>query len=426
MAANSSQPIIEARRADGMGRAAHLHAVRGPRLWALLVLLALLAPAQARADLLSERLAKALAVPHTARAQTGALAIDLRTGRRVYSQNESRALVPASTEKLGVAFAALQTLGPDFQIETDVLGAGELVNTTWEGDLVLKGFGDPTLSRADLHVLARGVRAFGIRRVSGAVVGDESFFDTRRSVSGWKPSYLIQESPPLSALIVDRARYGGYVTQNPALAAALAFRAELRAAGVAVTGPAKVAATRTADFPLAFVHSAKLSALVHTMGIESDNFTAEMLLKQLGAVDGGRGTSAGGAAVVTQILRSLGVPLGGVRVVDGSGLSLLNRLTATSLVTLLQVAWTDPELRPSFVRVLPVAGISGTLRDRLRRPPARGTVLAKTGTTNAASTLAGYVTGKYAFAILHNGRPVSTWWARRAQDRFVTVLAAAQ
>ncbi len=48
---------------------------------------------------------------------------------------------------------------------------------------------------------------------------------------------------------------------------------------------------------------------------------------------------------------------------------------------------------------------------------------AKTGTTNAASSLAGYVTGRYAFAILHNGRPVSTWWARRAQDRFVLALA---
>jgi D-alanyl-D-alanine carboxypeptidase len=64
------------------------------------------------------------------------------------------------------------------------------------------------------------------------------------------------------------------------------------------------------------------------------------------------------------------------------------------------------------------------MRDRLRRAPAVGRVLAKTGTTSAASTLAGYVSGRYAFAILHNGRPVATSWARRAQDRFVTVLAA--
>ncbi len=169
------------------------------------------------------------------------------------------------------------------------------------------------------------------------------------------------------------------------------------------------------------MHSATLGQIVRYMGVESDNFTAEMLLKQLGAQEGDPGTSARGAAAATAVLRVLGVPLGGVRLVDGSGLSLLNRLTATSLVSLLQIAWTDSALRPVFVRVLPVAGISGTMKRRLA--PVRGRVQAKTGTTNTASTLAGYVTGRYAFAILHNGRPVSTTWARLAQDRFVLVLA---
>jgi D-alanyl-D-alanine carboxypeptidase/D-alanyl-D-alanine-endopeptidase (penicillin-binding protein 4) len=124
---------------------------------------------------------------------------------------------------------------------------------------------------------------------------------------------------------------------------------------------------------------------------------------------------------VTAILRTFEIPLGGVRLVDGSGLSLLNRLTATSLVALLNVAWSDAAVRATFVRTLPVAGVSGTMRKRLLG--VRGRVQAKTGTTNAASTLAGYVAGRYAFAILHNGRPVATTWARRAQDRFVLVLA---
>jgi D-alanyl-D-alanine carboxypeptidase/D-alanyl-D-alanine-endopeptidase (penicillin-binding protein 4) len=406
-----------------MGRAAHLGRRAG--------LVALLAAAgcaigtqAARADQLSDRLAKALAEPHLVAAQTGAVAIDLRSGRKVFALNESRGLLPASTEKLGVAFASLQTLGSDFRIETDVLGEGQIDGATWNGNLVLKGFGDPTLSRDDLRELALGVRQFGIRRVTGGVIGDETYFDGRRIVTGWKASYLIEESPPLSALIVDRGRYGGRVTASPALAAALLFRAELRAAGIAVVGAARTARTNAADFPLAFVHSARLSALVRYMGLESDNFTAEMLLKQLGAQDGGHGTSASGAAVVMAALRTAGIPLGGVRVVDGSGLSHLNRLTAASLVTLLQAAWMDPEFRAAFLPVLPVAGVSGTLRHRLRTPPARGRVLAKTGTTNGASTLAGYVTGRFAFAVLHNGQPVSTWWARRAQDRFVTVLAA--
>ena len=92
--------------------------------------------------------------------QTGVVALDLRSGEKVFSLNERRALQPASVEKLALAYAALHELGPDFRIETDVLGDGELQGTTWRGNLVLKGFGDPTLSRDDLRTLARGVRAY--------------------------------------------------------------------------------------------------------------------------------------------------------------------------------------------------------------------------------------------------------------------------
>lgn len=115
--------------------------------------------------------------------------------------------------------------------------------------------------------------------------------------------------------------------------------------------------------------------------------------------------------------------MAGVRIVDGSGLSRLDRLTADALAGILRVAWSNPTIRPSFVAALPVAGVNGTLEDRLRRPPARGNVVAKTGTTREASALSGYVRNRYVFAVLQNGSPLSYWWARRAQDRFATVLA---
>jgi serine-type D-Ala-D-Ala carboxypeptidase/endopeptidase (penicillin-binding protein 4) len=160
------------------------------------------------------------------------------------------------------------------------------------------------------------------------------------------------------------------------------------------------------------------------MDRESDNFTAEMLLKQLGLVELDRGTSAAGAAVVMQVLAEAGVPMAGVRIVDGSGLSRLDRLTANALAELLEVAWADPAVRPALLAALPVAGVNGTLEDRLREPPARGRVLAKTGTTRDASALSGYVSNRFAFTVLQNGHPLSYWWARRAQDRFAQVLAA--
>ena len=105
-----------------------------------------------------------------------------------------------------------------------MLGAGSRSGSTWQGRLVLKGYGDPTLSAADLRALAASLRSTGIRRVTGRIVGDESYFDKRARRRGWSASYYKLESPPLSALVVDRAKVAGHTVDNPALAAAKAFR----------------------------------------------------------------------------------------------------------------------------------------------------------------------------------------------------------
>jgi D-alanyl-D-alanine carboxypeptidase/D-alanyl-D-alanine-endopeptidase (penicillin-binding protein 4) len=390
---------------------------------AVLVALLLAAPAGAGTSPLAKRLAKALAVPHVSQARTGALAFDLQTGETLFSEHEALSLAPASNEKLAVTYAALVGLGSAYRIETDVLGRGARQGAVWQGSLLLVGHGDPTLSSADLAVLAREVRATGIVRVTGAVFGDESFFDSRRTVSGWRASYYINESPPLSALTVDRAGYRGRISRNPALSAALAFRDALRKAGVAVAG-AGIGVQHGDEVPLAAVDSPPLAEIVRYMDRASDNFTAELLLKQLGAINGSAGTSLAGAAYVRSVLAEAGVPLEGVRIVDGSGLSLLDRLTARALAALLRAAWANQEVRPVLFAALPVAGISGTLSDRMRRPPARGNVRAKTGTTWQASALSGFVKRRYVFSVLQNGNPVSSFWARRAQDRFATALAA--
>jgi D-alanyl-D-alanine carboxypeptidase/D-alanyl-D-alanine-endopeptidase (penicillin-binding protein 4) len=395
---------------------------------ALIALIALAAPAATAArpaqdSQLQRRLARALHVPHVATARSAAVALDLASGTVLFEQNPGRSLAPASNEKLPLTYAALMQLGPTYRIETDVLGQGQQDGTQWTGTLVLKGNGDPTLSRADLRALAAQVKALGIRSVTGGVSGDESAYDTRRIVAGWKPSFFIDESPPLSALVVDRARVGRVVTRTPALAAATAFRAALRKAGIAVAGPVRTGTADAWSEPLADVSSPTLWTMLRFMDRESDNFTAEMLLKQLGLTELGRGTSAAGAAVVTQALTDAGVPMMGVRIVDGSGLSRLDRLTANALGSLLQIAWADPTVGPALVASLPVAGVNGTLQHRLEKPPAKGNVLAKTGTTDTASSLSGYVSGRYAFAVVQNGHPLSYWWARRAQDRFARVLA---
>jgi serine-type D-Ala-D-Ala carboxypeptidase/endopeptidase (penicillin-binding protein 4) len=367
---------------------------------------------------LAPQLDHALRVPHVSLQATGAVAVDLATGETLYAHNETASLLPASNEKLAVTYGALMALGPDFRIETDVLQDAA-------GNLYLKGYGDPTLSSAQLRVLARQVRAAGITR-AGGVYGDESWFDSRRTAVGWKASFYIEESPPLSALIVDRGRIGRGTSYDPALAAAQLFRTELARAGVRVARGAAHGAAPAAAAVVASVDSPTLLSIVHWMDRESDNFYAEMLLKELGAVQVGRGSTSAGAGYVTGLLVAAGVPMTGVRIVDGSGLSLLDRMTASTLVSLLGAMWRDPELRLALTSSLPVAGVSGTLDHRMRSGPARGIVRAKTGTTSNASALSGFVGDRFAFSVLQNGYPVSFTWARVAQDRFAAVLAATQ
>jgi D-alanyl-D-alanine carboxypeptidase/D-alanyl-D-alanine-endopeptidase (penicillin-binding protein 4) len=391
---------------------------------ATMAALAAATAAPAAPGTLPARLAKALAVPHVDASRSAAIAVELASGRIVYERNRTLSLAPASTEKLALAFALLSRLGPAYRIETRVVGSGTLAAGVWDGDLVLQGAGDPSLGHAALKRLAAQVRAQGIRRVSGRVLGDESLYDRLRTAPGWKAGYFIGESPPLSALVVDRARLWGRTSHTPALAAAILFRDALRAAGIAVAGGAAASPAPSQDVLLARHLSPPLGALLRAVNRESDNFSAEMLLKHLGAVERGKGTTGAGATVVNETLRAAGISLAGVRVVDASGLSLLDRQTVDALAGILVLAWGDPLMRGSFLSTLAVAGRTGTMEDRLRRAPAAGKVWAKTGTTQRASALAGYVGGRYAFAIIQNGSPVSPWWARRAQDRFVTVLAS--
>jgi D-alanyl-D-alanine carboxypeptidase/D-alanyl-D-alanine-endopeptidase (penicillin-binding protein 4) len=398
-----------------------------PRLAAAVLAVVLLAPSPAVAagqTPLARKLSRALAVPHVAKSRSAALAVDLATGEQLYARNLRLPLIPASNEKLAVTYASLLALGPSFRFSTEVLGEGELEGTIWRGDLVLKGYGDPTLSTLDLLNLASQLRSQGIRRVTGQVIGDESFFDARRIAPGWKPYFYLNESPALSALTVDRGRYRGRATSKPALAAALSFRAALLRAGISVAGRALTGTADPAAVSLATIESVPLELVLRFMDHESDNFTAEMLLKQLGAGFGPQGTTPAGAQVVVQLLGEQEVPLAGVRIVDGSGLSGLDRLTTESVVGMLRSSWLDQDLREILIASLPVAGRSGTLGSRMRGTAAAGRVRAKTGTLNEASALSGYVRRRYAFSVIQNGSPVSIYWARRAQDQFAAVLAS--
>ncbi len=398
----------------------------GGRLTAACGIAALLATAAAYASTASDstarQLAQALRAPAIARGESAAMAVDLATGRTVFARHADLVLEPASNEKLAVTYGALTELGPDYRFRTIVLGEGRRLGRVWHGRLVLKGFGDPTLQTDDLRRLAKKIAALGIRNVTGQIVGDATWFDRRWTAPGWLASFYGDESAPLSALVVNRAWRHRQLVHDPALAAAALFDQMLRAQGVDARG-AVVGAPRSETEALASIQSHKLSVLLRLMDADSDNFTAEMVLKAIGAEKAGNGSTATGAAIVRRDLAAAGVPLTGARIVDGSGLSRLDRVTARELSSLLLVFWKNASMRAIVQSSLAVAGESGTLKHRLLGKKTRGIVRGKTGTTQIASALSGYVGSRYAFVLIQNGHPVDWEAAHKLQDRFVEALA---
>ena len=413
----------------------HVHGPEGlssprfrPISWkrALVVLTAafvVLAAASPATGSLKTRLDRALRVQGVSSSQTGAIVYDLSLDAYVYRKNEALALKPASNEKLPVAMTALSILQPGYTIPTELRAQGHQTGSVWNGRLILKGYGNPALSGSQLGRLARAVEKKGITRVTGAIVGDETFFDKVRVGPGWKASFYKDECPPLSALIVNRGHFRGYITSRPALAAAKMLRSKLVDRGIKVGGHAKLGRADPSSAVIATERSPALRWLVRSMDRQSDNFYAETFVKLLGALEANEGSTTAGTRVVRQELRRRNVPLRGVVIADGSGLSAYDRLTAKTTARLLRSAFADGDISSAFVDSLPTAGVNGTLIDRMRSGPAYRNVYAKTGTTDSASALSGYVRSRYVFSILMNGSPIPWWNARQAQDRFAQVLA---
>jgi len=397
-----------------------MRAVPRRRAVVLAVLPALLGPvAAARAQdrpALRAQLAGAMA---GAPAASGAYAEDLDSGTPLFSSRATVARVPASVQKLYTASTALVRLGPDDRLATTVAGRGALLpDGTFQGDLVLRGGGDPTLSNAGLATLARQVAGKGVLRVQGAILGDESFFDALRGGPRTGFRYDGDVGGVLGALTVGR---GWSRSGSPAAEASRRFAAALKAERITVGGtPASGGAAPETD-PLAMVTSPTIAELARATLVPSDNFIAETLLKDVGARTGAGGTTTAGAAVVREEAADFGLA---PRVADGSGLSRANRTSPMQVVGLLKAMRERPEGQ-ALQAALPVVGRSGTVRRRMRGTVAQGRCRAKTGTLSDVSALAGVCTtpaGRtVGFAMLMNR--TSVWRAHRVQDRITVALA---
>jgi D-alanyl-D-alanine carboxypeptidase/D-alanyl-D-alanine-endopeptidase (penicillin-binding protein 4) len=352
----------------------------------------------------------------------GAYVVDLGTGRVLYSRNADRTLAPASNEKLLTTAAALVRLGPATTLDTVVRPAPDAVlqpDGTLEGDLILVGAGDPSLNDVAMRDLVAQVRAAGIRRVTGAVVGDESLFDNRRGSYDSRFGYDPDLGGELGALTWGHGRFD---SRGPAYYAASRLRYFLKLGKVRVSTKVGVAPTATIDTPTLAIHaSPTIADLVSITNHPSDNFYAETLLKLLGARAGTGGSTAAGITAAQEFLKQLGVR---AKMVDGSGLSRVDRVSPHQIVRLLAAMAGRPE-GALFRASLAAPGEWGTLAHRMTGTAARGACRAKTGTLIGVSALSGYCLDTaghtIAFSLLENG--VCAVCVKKLEDQMVPMLA---
>ena len=350
--------------------------------------------------------------------QSGAYVVDLATGQVLFAQAANTGRLPASLEKIYTTSTALLQLGPSATFTTSVLGTGSRdPDGVWDGTLYLRGGGDPTFGSVGfdhswygtgttIHSLIVALlRATGITAVQGRIVGDESYFDSRRGTPATGFARSTEVEGELSALAYDRGfanSQGTALLAHPALYAAQQFAGGLRAFGVKLAGvPVSAGRTPTGATTLTSAQSPRLSTLVQLTNTPSDNFFAETLLKDIGARLGGAGTTAAGAAVVrSELLSKFGIA---PRLNDGSGLSRYDSTTPTQIVTVLEAMANNP----AFVNSLALMGETGTLQHEGLGTIAQNDCRGKTGTLHDVANLAGYCQARdghtLAFAFMANG-----------------------
>ncbi len=331
--------------------------------------------------------------------------------------------IPASTQKIYAGAASLLQIGPEATFLTEIRSSATPTNGLLVGDLVVRAGGDPSLSASGLSDLAVQVAKTGLKSVSGGLVVDETRYDTLRINPGWKTRFTPGEVGVLSAFSVD-GNHRGSSTLDPALANLVTLRAALKANGVVVVGGERTGTLGNGGPVLASRTSAPLKDLVAYALKKSDNTYAELLMKEIGARSGNGSTAGGIGAVRSQFDRfGIASPV----MVDGSGLSSLNRSTARQQVQWLSKIRVSPA-GAAFRAALPIGCVDGTMKSRFCGTTAATKVVAKTGTLDFITALAGYTStanGRVVtFSIIGNSLK-STSAARLAMDKALVAITSA-
>lgn len=343
----------------------------------------------------------------------------------LYEYKPSEKMIPASITKLITSAAALMKLGLSYEFKTVLYtDDNNLSDGIINGNVYLKGYGDPDFSYDDIGKLVNQVLNWNITEITGNIIYDVSFLDTiHYGLANYYqgdtgPSYW----PYVSAINLDKNKK----ISNPASYTAEVIYTELQNQNVRIDGIVIAGITPTSSKELGKVTRSICDVLAY-MNKASDNHSAITVYKVLGAeVKSPPGSLENGSEVIIDFLSAVGIDRNNYEILEGSGLSRYNMVTSDVFIMLLKYMYDKVNTFDCFYKTLAVAGIDGTLKERMKGTEAEKNVHAKTGTLNSVSTLSGYAVSRdnelIIFYIAMNGFGTKANYYRKRQDDICEVI----
>ncbi len=373
--------------------------------------------------------------------RSGILIYDPLSQDTVFGLNEYTAITPASLTKLFTTATSLSLMGGDYKLSTKLLTDDlNIKDGTIDGNLYIKGYGNSTFTDADLQELVGRLIQIGITKISGNIIGDDSFFDNIYTRADWiEDEGANIQLPPVSALVLDRNkitirkkvrrryRFITELVKDPPDFVAERLLEKLKLNGMEVTGKAGSGNTPVKTYTLA-EKSVLLKDLIALINKHSDNFFAECLFKTLGAESSGvQGNSFFSQQAIQKFMKENGIYSKNTEIVDGSGISRSDQVTPLALNGILEKMYFDLNNFDDFYNSLSIAGVDGTLGNRLMDSNAENNFRGKTGSLNGVSGLAGYLNLKNGddliITIIFEYNKGGWGFYRDIQDQIVALLA---
>lgn len=324
--------------------------------------------------------------------QTAVLIKDLKTGKVLVSHNIDKKLVPASIMKSVTTATLLEKVGPKFKYVTPVYVTGNISNGTVDGNLLVVASGDPTINARNapkspdfIQEIVNGLKAAKINKINGSIVIDESSFPEPAINPAWNAADLSQEyGTGTHGFNFENNANNGKAVKEPAEVFKSKLRTALAKEGITI-GSSQV---NTGGVRKLIVNhtSASIDEIMRACMMRSDNQYAEGMMRLIGQKYGGSGSTAEGTARTKALWKSRKAPVDSITIIDGSGLSRSNKVTARFMVDMLS----KMSRNPYYVSFFPLAGQEGTLKHLLPKTRLEGYFAMKTGSMTGIQCYAGY------------------------------------